>query len=61
MLFATSRNPVKSAEDSILQSPVWPRIVEMFIAKKNPMRIDVKFIIREMIIGIFFLIALDYL
>jgi hypothetical protein len=56
ILLINSSRPVKSPEDNTLQSPVCPRIVEMFMAKKNPMRIDVKFIIREIITGIFFLI-----
>jgi hypothetical protein len=56
ILLVNSIKPVRTPDDNTLQSPVCPRIVEMFIAKKNPMRIDVKFIIREITIGIRFLI-----
>ena len=58
MLLVNSSRAVKIPEHRTPQSPVCPRIVEMFIAKKNPIRIEVKFIIRESTMGIFFLIDL---
>ena len=57
-----SIHPVNIPDANIPQSPVCPKIVEIFIAKKNPTRIEVKFIISEITNGTFFRInsAVNY-